>query len=129
MHKILLGIGTNIDACFNMRQATDYLLYYFPGIKFTSTIETDPFGPVYTAPFFNALAYFKTDLSKDEILLQLKLIEKTMGRLPSHKEEGIVVIDIDLVQWNNEILKPDDYKRNYIKQLLLEMQEIIGYQL
>ena len=129
MNKTVLGIGTNTDVCFNMKQATDYLRFYFPNIKFTSTIETMPYGDMFTTPFVNALAYFKTDLSKDEILLQLKLIEKTMGRLPSHKEEGIVVIDIDLVQWNNEILKPDDYKRNYIKQLLLEMQEIIGYQL
>ena len=129
MHKTVLGIGSNTDARFNIKQATDYLRFYFPNIKFTSTIETMPYGDMFTTPFVNALAYFKTDLSKDEILLQLKLIEKTMGRLPSHKEEGIVVIDIDLVQWNNEILKPDDYKRNYIKQLLLEMQEIIGYQL
>ena len=117
MHKILLGIGTNIDACFNMRQATDYLLYYFPGIKFTSTIETDPFGPVYTAPFFNALAYFETDLSKDEIQLILKTIEKNMGRL-----------DIDLVQLNNETLKSDDFKRDYMQQLLREMEQIIGHQ-
>jgi 2-amino-4-hydroxy-6-hydroxymethyldihydropteridine diphosphokinase len=128
MHKILLGIGTNIDACFNMRQATDYLLYYFPGIKFTSTIETDPFGPVYTAPFFNALAYFETDLSKDEIQLILKTIEKNMGRLPSHKSEGVIIIDIDLVQLNNETLKSDDFKRDYMQQLLREMEQIIGHQ-
>ena len=52
-----------------------------------------------------------------------------MGRLPSHKEEGIIIIDIDLMQWNNEILKPEDFERHYIQPLLREMEEIIGHQL
>ena len=129
MHKTILGIGTNTDARFNMKQATDYLRYYFPNIKFTSTMETKPYGEKFTTPFVNALAYFKTDLSKPEILQQLKTIEKTMGRLPSHKEEGIIIIDIDLMQWNNEILKPKDFERHYIQPLLREMEEIIGHQL
>lgn len=129
MHKTVLGIGSNTDARFNIKQATDYLRFYFPNIKFTSTIETMPYGDMFTTPFVNALAYFKTDLSKDEILLQLKLIEKTMGRLPSHKEEGIIIIDIDLMQWNNETLKPEDFERHYIQPLLREMEEIIGHQL
>ena len=129
MHKTILGIGTNTDARFNMKQATDYLRYYFPNIKFTSTIETKPYGERFTTPFLNALAYFETDLSKDEILLQLKSIEKTMGRLASHKSEGIIIIDIDLMQWNNEILKPEDFGRDYIQHLTREMEEIIGHQL
>ena len=129
MHKIVLGIGTNTDARFNMKQATDYLLYYFPNIKFTNTIETEPHGAVFTTPFINALAYFETDLSKDEIHLRLKAIEKNMGRLPSHKEEGVIIIDIDLIKWNNELLKPDDFKRDYIQQLLREMEKIINQQL
>ena len=125
MHKILLGIGTNIDTCFNMKQATDYLRYYFPNIKFTSTIETKPYGDMFTTPFINALAYFETDKSKDEIQLQLKLIEKKMGRKSSHKKEGVIIIDIDLIKWNNEVLKPDDLKRDYMQQLLQEINAIL----
>lgn len=128
MNKTVLGIGTNTDVCFNMKQAIDYLYYYFPNIKFTSTIETDPFGAVYTASFLNAIAYFETNLSKDEIQLILKTIEKNMGRLPSHKSEGVIIIDIDLVQLNNEILKSDDFERDYMQQLLREMEQIIGHQ-
>lgn len=129
MHKTILGIGTNTDACFNMKQAADYLLYYFPGIKFTSAIETEPFGAEYSTPFLNALAYFETDLSKNDILLRLKAIEKKMGRLPSHKTEGIIIIDIDLIKYGNELLKPDDFRRDYMQPLLREMEKIIGYQL
>lgn len=123
MHKTVLGIGSNTDARFNMKRATDYLRYYFPNIKFTSTIETKAYGDMFTTPFVNALAYFKTDLSKDEIQLRLKEIEKNMGRISSHKTEGIVIIDIDLIQWNNEVLKPDDFKRGYMHELMFEIDD------
>ena len=122
MHKVLLSIGSNSNASFNMKQATSHLLSCFTNMKFTSTIETEAFGAIYNDPFLNALAYFETNVSKGEVQKQLKAIEKNMGRLPSHKEEGVIIIDIDLMQWNNEILKPDDFERDYIKQLLLEVQ-------
>lgn len=128
MNKVLLGIGSNTDACFNIKLATDYLQTYFPTIKIGNAIVTAPHGAVYTTPFKNALAYLETDLSKDEVEIQLKTIEKNMGRLPSHKTEGVVIIDLDLIQWNNQILKPDDFKRDYMQELMLEMQHSIDNQ-
>lgn len=127
MHKVLLSLGTNTNACFNMKQARDYLLYYFPTIKFTATIETEPYGTIYKDSFLNSLAYFETDLSKDEVHLRLKTIEEKMGRLPSHKTTGKIIIDIDLIKWDNEVLKPDDFKREYMQQLLQEMDQIKNY--
>lgn len=129
MHKVLLSIGSNTDACMNMKQAIEHLLSYFPSIIFTSTIETEPHGEVYTTPFLNALAYFRTKLSKDDIQLQLKTIEKVMGRKPTDKAEGRIIIDIDLVKWDNEVLKPDDLEHNYMQQLLFEIEKITNHQL
>lgn len=126
MHKVILSIGANTNAYFNIKKARTLLSSYFPSIKFTNAIETKPYGENYTTPFLNSLAYFKTENSKDEIHLQLKLIEKKMGRKPSHKTEGIIIIDIDLIKWNNEVLKPDDVKRDYMQQLLKEIDVIMN---
>lgn len=126
MHKVLIGIGTNSDASFNMKQATYYLLSHFPNIKFTNWIETQPFGVGFNTPFINSLAYFETDKSKNEVQLKLKAIEKKMGRKPSHKTEGVVIIDIDLIKWDYEVLKPDDIKRDYMQQLLQEINVIMN---
>lgn len=125
MHKVLIGIGTNSDANSNMKQAINYLLSYFPNIKFTKWIETPPFGAGFSAPFLNSLAYLQTDMQREQLQQLLKTIERNMGRLPTHKKEGKIIIDIDLLQWNGEILKPDDFKRDYMQQLLKEIKEII----
>ena len=47
-----------------------------------------------------------------------------MGRLPSHKTTGKIIIDIDLIKWDNEVLKSDDFKRDYMQQLFQEMEQI-----
>lgn len=124
MHKVLLSIGTNTDTCFNMKRAIDNLHACFPNIQFTSIIESAPCGAIFKGPFLNILAYFETNMVKEEIQVRFKSIEKIMGRQSSHKAEGIVIIDIDLIQWNNEVLKPDDFKRDYMNELIVQMQRI-----
>lgn len=125
MHKILLSIGSNTDACSNMSKAKELLRSCFPTIKYTDAIETTPYGEKYTTPFLNSLAYLKTDLNSNEVVRQLKAIERKMGRRASHKSEGIVIIDIDLLQWDTEILKPDDFERDYMQQLIVEIDHSV----
>lgn len=37
------------------------------------------------------------------------------------KSQGIVKLDIDLLMYDDDILKPDDMKRDFIKQGLKEL--------
>ena len=41
-------------------------------------------------------------------------MEREAGRLPEHKREGKVIIDIDIVVWNSEVIKPTDLTRTYM---------------
>lgn len=118
MHKVLICIGSNTQSRYNMNRVKSILKSYFPTIQFTINIENKPFGENYKHWFLNTLGYFKSDLSKNEIISHCKHIEKTMGRLVEHKLEGKVIIDIDLIQWGDEIIKPDDFKRSYVIDLL-----------
>lgn len=124
MHKVLLSIGTNTNACFNLKRAIDSLQSYFPNIRFTNIIESEPCGEQFKGIFLNVLAYFETNICKDEIESRFKIIEENMERQPNHKEQGIVIIDIDLIKWNNEVLKPEDFKRGYMHELLLQIKDI-----
>lgn len=124
MHKVLLGIGTNTNACFNMKRAIDSLRSYFPNIIFTSTIESAPCGANFKNRFLNSLAYFETNMPKDKIQLRCKSIERNMGRKATDKAEGKIIIDIDLIKWDKEVLKPEDFKRRYMNELLMQVQDI-----
>jgi 2-amino-4-hydroxy-6-hydroxymethyldihydropteridine diphosphokinase len=48
----------------------------------------------------------------------LKDLEEEAGRTPEGKHQGIVPLDIDVLQWNEQILKPADMKRDYVREAL-----------
>ena len=121
MHKVLLSIGTNTEARFNLNRAIHLLKRDFPSINFTSIIESKPYGSQYKRPFLNTLAYFHTTMNKEDLISILKKNEINMGRKPKDKSNGKIVIDIDLIKWNNELIKPEDFKRSYVRKLLLEV--------
>ena len=118
MNKVLLCIGSNTNALFNLKRAINKLQLNFKDIQFTETAKSRPYGEIYKQSFLNTLAYFETNMNKDELVLSLKSIEEEMGRQPEHKAEGKVIIDIDLIKWNDEIVKSEDFKRDYVRKLL-----------
>ena len=118
MNKALLSIGTNEDKKVNLALCHQLLDNLFPEIHYSETSLTSPYGITYKDKFLNQLAILYTDKDKSEIYNILKSVEQEMGRTPSDKEKGIVKIDIDLVIWNDEVLKPADISRSYITDLL-----------
>ena len=44
----------------------------------------------------------------------IKSIEAELGRTASDKAAGRVPIDIDLLCWNGQVLKADDWARGYV---------------
>lgn len=118
MNKGLISIGSNTDSKDNLTVCVQLLKDKFERIIFSDTSETKPYGTNYKNDFMNQLAYIYTDKEKQEVIALLKQLEHDMGRTPADKKKGIVIIDIDLVIWNREILKPEDIKRSYITKLL-----------
>ena len=121
MHKILLSLGTNTHARFNLKRAMYLLELTFSTIQFTSVAVSEPYGTQYKRPFLNTLGYFNTKMNKKELVLELKKIEQQMGRLPEHKPAGKIIIDIDLIKWNDEVIQHEDFKRSYVYDLLQEV--------
>ena len=53
----------------------------------------------------------------------LKKIETDLGRTESSRQKGEIAIDIDLLKWDDTILKASDLERDYIKKLLAALGE------
>ena len=85
---------------------------------------TEAIGGKWLSPFGNQLAKLTTPLDAEEIRYLLKQMEKNHGRLPEDKEHGIVKLDIDLLMYDEEILKPEDMKRDFIKKAMEEFKHI-----
>ena len=118
MSTILLSIGSNTFAKTNIDKARRMLSRLFPGIVFSQSVLSEPDDERYSFLFRNVLAIAETEFSPEEVIEKIKQTERAVGRSPRDKYLGKVIIDIDLIRYNDEILRPEDFQREYLQQLL-----------
>lgn len=123
MNKALICIGTNEDTTVNLEKCRQLLNRIFNDIHYSAMSVTAPYGAIYKNDFLNQLAIVYTKENKPFVADTLKKIEKEIGRNNADKEKGIIKIDVDLVIWNEEVLKPSEISRSYIADLLPSLEE------
>lgn len=112
----LICIGSNTCVPQNMELARKALTAFFPDISFGKEQETAPlFFRNNLSPFHNQTARFHSSLKPDKIKSIFKEIEMRAGRRTEDKSQEIVKLDIDLVQYGDTTLKPEDIHRDYMK--------------
>ena len=107
-----------------------HMLYYHPvsythldvykrqSICFAPELETKPLFFKNPALFSNQVVLFFSDKDEEVVRKTLKDIERRSGRRPEDKKEEKVCLDIDMLLYDNKILKPEDWQRGYIQQSL-----------
>ena len=126
-----LSIGSNMNNrsanCRNALKALDDV----DGIKlmaFSSLYETKPVGYKDQPNFINMAAKIKTDLSPQKLLMEIKNIEKLLGRKKNFRW-GPRIIDLDILFYADKILTTPDLsiphphmtKRGFVLIPLLEI--------
>lgn len=124
MHSCLICIGSNYNRKENLLLARKRLTVLFPSIRFTSEQETEPLSLHNPALFSNQVARFYTDADAERVIQELKAIEKEAGREQEDKKREKICLDIDLLVFDDRILKPDDLQREYICKGLEELKQL-----
>lgn len=75
----------------------------------------------------NRAAVVETDMGFEDIKTLFKNIERKCGRTPEGKQKGIIPLDIDLLVFDMEVVKPADMEKNYVKQALNTLSEQVDY--
>ena len=112
MHKCIICIGSNYNRKENLLLARKRLADLFPSIRFTTERETQPLFFRSPALFSNQVALFFSEAEEEKVKKELKAIEK----------EEKVCLDIDLLSFDDRVLKPEDLKREYIVKGLEELK-------
>lgn len=118
MNTLLISMGSNDNSEKNMELCRTLLSDIFDSISYSETSVTKPFGDHYQNDFLNQLAIAQTLCDREVVESNLKLLEKQIGRSAEDKDKGLIKIDIDLIKWNDVILKKEDWTRNYVADLL-----------
>jgi 2-amino-4-hydroxy-6-hydroxymethyldihydropteridine diphosphokinase len=121
--KVIIGIGSNINAEENISKMLEFLGKEVEILKVSSWLKTKPIGIGNQPDFTNGAVKIKTGMSRDELNRFLKNIEDRLGRDRSAPKFGPRTIDLDIVVWNGEIVDEDYYTRDFLQK---SVQEVIS---
>lgn len=112
---VIIMLGSNIGDCrLNLDKATDALREYID-IEASSPTICSPDITGESADYLNRVILGKSKLTLSKLKSKIKQIEILMGRDRSTPSD--VVIDIDIVVYNNEIIKASEYNTPHFQML------------
>jgi len=104
-----LCLGSNLgERQKNLIQALSLLSQQIKLKRVSHIYETEPVGYKEQSLFLNLVCQITTDLNSRELLYLAKAIENKMGRRPSGQKNSPRLIDIDILFFNNKIMKTQD---------------------
>lgn len=123
-HKVVLSLGSNHgDRYANIEEAITWCAGKLNGIKVSSIYETPEIHGI-GDPYLNAVVIGESCLSFEELTAATKEFERTHGRDAEARHRGEVPIDIDIVIWDEAIIRPLDFSRQFFQIGYLEISAI-----
>lgn len=115
MSEVFLSFGSNYgDKKGNVEAALRWIGSLLDDMQSSDVYET-PEVHGYGASYFNAVACGKTGLELEEFNRRLKVYERNCGRTDEARIRKEVPIDIDIVIWDGEIIRPVDFSREFFR--------------
>ena len=119
VHEVIISLASNENQETNLAKAREQLTQLMTEVHFTSAIWTEPVNSSRKEPYLNQLCKGTTAFGEGLLCEVLKETEKRIGRIKN--EDGIVVIDLDLLQFDGQKHHLRDWSRDYVKNLLNEL--------
>lgn len=118
-HEVIISLASNENQEANLAKAREQLTQLMEEVHFTSAIWAEPINTSRKEPYLNQLCKGVTAFSDGLLGEVLKETERRIGRV--HNEDGIVVIDLDLLSYDGQRHHLRDWDRDYVRNLLNEL--------
>jgi 2-amino-4-hydroxy-6-hydroxymethyldihydropteridine diphosphokinase len=133
--KVFIGLGSNLGERESMIRLALEDLSRLPQTRLaraSSLYDTEPVGEVDQPNFLNAVAQIETELSARQLLWNLHLIEKRLGRVRTQRW-GPRTIDLDLLLYGGEVIEEPDLRvphpelalRSFVLVPLVELDPLL----
>lgn len=107
--KVIISLGSNTNQEENIGLAREILSHLIPDAEFTEPIWTEPVAEsghtVVCNKYLNCLVEGHVDITEQCLTARLKQIEVSLGDNHENHVNGLVGIDLDLVQYGNHKLR------------------------
>lgn len=121
MNDCIIGIGSNIEADIHIPEMLSLLALDVELVQVSQLVQTKPIGITEQADYTNGAVRIRTEMSLETLSSFLKQLEDRLGRDRSQQKFGPRSIDLDILIWNNTIVDPDYYTRDFLRKSAAEL--------
>lgn len=121
MNDCIIGIGSNIEADYHITEMLRLLSADVMIVKVSRMVQTKPIGITDQPDYTNGAVRIQTEMDIEELSVFLKKLEDQMGRDRSQKKFGPRNIDLDILIWNNIVVDPDYFTREFLRNSAAEL--------
>lgn len=121
MNDCIIGIGSNIGADQNIPEMLKLLADDVEIVQVSKMVQTKPIGITGQPDYTNGAVRIRTEMNMKSLSLFLKNLEDRMGRDRTQKKFGPRNIDLDILIWNNAVVDPDYYTRDFLQNSAAEL--------
>lgn len=116
VHSLIICAGSNTLPLSRFHEAITGISELLTNPKISEIVTSPDVTGKSSAPYLNAVISGSTQLSFPEIGAKMTSMETAYGRRPDSKDTGMMPLDIDIVVWDEEIIRPEDYARGYFRK-------------
>ncbi len=120
-HQAFLTLGCNVDKEKHIPFVIEQFWERSCMLKQTPLMTTTPIDFPYPSDDFANIGFLMTtNLELKDFKALLKSLEEVCGRTKENslKHPELVPMDLDLIIWDGEVIKPKDLKRPYVQDCL-----------
>lgn len=121
-NQCIILIGSNVKPYSKVHIALQELKRLDSCLKYLPETLTPPMGENKGESYLNQLILLQTLLSVEELILYLKNLEIKLGKAENNKANHFIIIDIDLIYFNNILIKPKEATLPYVQEGLEKLQ-------
>lgn len=121
MNDCIIGIGSNIKAGYHIPEMLRLLAADVHILQVSQMVQTKPIGITEQPDYTNGAVRIQTEMELEELSSYLKQLEDVMGRDRTQRKYGPRNIDLDILIWNNEVVDPDYFTREFLRKSAEEL--------
>jgi 2-amino-4-hydroxy-6-hydroxymethyldihydropteridine diphosphokinase len=115
MNEGIIILGSNLNPEENLKKAIEKINEKYEVIDESKVLITLPRTKRYKNHFLNQAIKILSDEYYEDSVRFFKQIEQELGRTPDGKAQGLIPIDIDFVFWNEEAMRDDYEKWDFVR--------------
>lgn len=125
MNLVIVGVGSNIEPEQNVRKAKELIGSDCKILKTSKFYWTEPLEFKNQDDFLNGGWLLETAEDQNSFKNSLLQIENKLGRIRTENKNGPRTIDLDIIVWNGNIVDSDYYNREFLQQIVSELDSNI----